>query len=119
MKRTLLTALTSLLLICNTGFATTILSPVKWQLGSSLAGGIKVENVTNSKQYVQVMVNKGMIDIYTVNSGVINCESSLTADSTQVSKICGLNPKDTLYIDLDKKSKSASGNYQVALMNWD
>lgn len=118
MRRTLLTLLTSILLMCGTGFATTILSPVKWQLGSSsLAGGIKVENVTNNKQYIQVIVKKGIIDIYTVNSGVINCESSLIADTAQVSKICGLNPMDTLYIDLDMKSKSAFGNYQVAIVN--
>ena len=62
------------------------------------------------------MVKREIIDIYTVNSSIINCESSLTADTTQVSKICELNPKDTLYIDLDKKSQTAFGNYQVAIV---
>jgi hypothetical protein len=103
--------------MCGTGFATTILSPVKWQLGvSGFAGGIHVKNTTQSKQYIQVVVKSGMIAIYTVNSRVINCESSLTADTTQVSKICKLDPEDTLYIDLDMNSKSASGNYQIAIV---
>lgn len=117
MKRILFTLITTSILMCGTGFATTILSPVKWQLGSSgFAGGIKVENTTKNKQYIQVVVEKGIIAIYTVNSRVINCESTLEADTTQVSRICKLDPEDALYIDLDMNSKSASGNYQIAIV---
>lgn len=118
MKKTLFALLASLFLICNTGYATIVLPAVKWQLGETgFAGGIKFENMTNKKQYIQIVVNQGVVDVYTINSGAIHCETLLMADTSQASKICRLNPKDKLYIDLDIKSKSAFGNYQVAIVN--
>ena len=86
-----------------------------WDL-NAITGSFALYNQTTKTQFIQVVLDKGSVAVFTLINGVMNCYSALGGNSVINSTVCEVPPGNSLNVDFDFNSTSdACGTYQIEM----